>query len=72
LIFTDEEGREAAAEETPFSLAPLGAQSYAITLKTPSALGNYSLQAIATAEDESAHPVISHRNVIVQRAAAEK
>ena len=72
LAFTDDAGREAAAEETPFSLAPLGAQSYTITLKTPSAPGNYSLQAIATAEDENAHPVISHRDVNVQKAAAEK
>ncbi len=72
LVFTDEEDREAAAEETPFSLAPLGAQSYTVTLKTPSAPGNYSLQAIATAEDESAHPTVSRRDVIVQQAATEK
>ncbi len=72
LVFKDEAGREAAVEETPFSLAPLGAQSYLVTLKTPSALGKYSLQAIATAEDERAHPVISHRDVIVKKAAAEK
>ncbi len=72
MVFTDEAGREAAAEETPFSLAPLGAQSYLITLKTPSVLGNYSLQAIATPEDESAHPVISHRDINVQKAVAEK
>ncbi len=72
LVFMDEAGREAAAAETPFSLSPLGAQSYLVTLKAPSALGNYSLQAIATAEDESAHPVISHRNVMVVQAAAAK
>jgi hypothetical protein len=39
---------------------------------TPASLGNYSLQAIATAEDESLHPVISHRNVLVVQAAATK
>jgi hypothetical protein len=72
LVFTDDAGREAAAEETAFSLAPLGAQSYLVTLKTPSALGSYSLQAIATPEDESTHAVISHRDVMVQKAAAEK
>ena len=72
LVFIDEAGREAAAEETAFSLAPLGAQSYLVTLKTPSALGNYSLQAIATAEDERAHPVISRRNVLVVQPASTK
>jgi hypothetical protein len=72
LVFMDDAGREAAAEETAFSLAPLGAQSYTVTLMTPAALGNYSLQAIATAEDESLHPVISHRNVLVVQAAATK
>ena len=72
LVFKDEAGREAAAEETAFSLAPLGAQSYTVTLMTPSVLGNYSLQAIATAEDESMHPVISRRNVLVMQATAIK
>jgi hypothetical protein len=72
LVFKDEAGREAAAEETAFSLAPLGAQSYTVTLMTPSVLGNYSLQAIATAEDESMHPVISRRIVLVMQATAIK
>jgi hypothetical protein len=72
LAFMDDAGREASAEETPFLLAPLGAQSYTVTLQTPSAPGNYSLQAIATAEDESGHPVISRRNVLVVQAAATK
>ncbi len=72
LVFMDNAGREVAAEETPFSLAPLGAQSYLVTLKTPGAPGGYSLQAIATAEDERAHPAISHRDVMVQKGAEEK
>jgi hypothetical protein len=72
LVFTDDAGNEAAAEEQPFTLAPLGAQSYTVTLKTPAAQGSYSLQAIATAEDDSAHPTISRRDVIVQQAAAGK
>ena len=72
LAFTDAAGKEAAAEEEPFRLAPLGAQSYTITLKTPAAQGNYSLQAMATAEDDNAHPMISRRDVMVQQAAAEK
>jgi hypothetical protein len=72
LVFTDDAGKETAAEETPFSLAPLGTQSYLVSLKTPSALGDYSLQAIAMAEDESAHPVISRRDVLVVQAVASK
>ena len=72
LVFTDAAGKEAAAEEEPFSLAPLGAQSYAMTLKAPAAPGEYSLQAIATAEDELTHPTISRRDVTVRAAAAEK
>jgi beta-galactosidase len=72
LVFANEADREAAAEEMPFSLAPLEAQSYLLTLKTPSVQGNYLLEAIASAEDESAHPVISHRNVLVVPAAATK
>jgi hypothetical protein len=72
LAFTDDAGREAAAEEELFSLAPLGAQSYTMTLKTPLAPGSYSLKAIATAEDDSAHPVISRREVMVRQVAAEK
>ena len=72
LVFTDAAGKEAAAEEEPFSLAPLGAQSYSMTLKAPAAPGEYSLQAIATAEDELTHPTISRRDVTVRAAAAEK
>jgi hypothetical protein len=72
LVFTDAAGKEAAAEEEPFSLAPLGAQSFTMTLKAPAAPGEYSLQAIATAEDESTHPTISRRDVTVRAAAAEK
>ncbi len=66
LVFTDAAGKQLAAEERPFMLAPLGAQSYTVTLKTPKAVGSYSLQAIAEADDESAHPTISHRDVMVR------
>lgn len=72
LAFMDAAGKEAAAEERPFELEPLGAQSYTVTLKTPAAIGSYSLQAIATAKDDSAHPVISRREVTVQKALADK
>jgi hypothetical protein len=66
LAFTDASGKESVAEEQPFSLAPLGAQSYLIMLKTPAEAGKYVLSAIASAEDEAAHPTISHRDVMVQ------
>lgn len=66
LAFIDAAGKEIAAKETEFTLAPLGAQSYTITLKTPAEPGKYSLQAIAASEDNSAHPTISHRDVTVQ------
>jgi len=71
LRFTTPEGREAAALEVPFSLAPLGAQSYEVTLKTPDAPGKYLLEAIATAAG-SDHPTISHRDVTLQAGGAHK
>jgi hypothetical protein len=66
LVFTDAAGKELAAVEAPFSLTPLGAQSFTMTLKTPAEPGKCSLQAIAAADDDSAHPTISHRDVTVQ------
>lgn len=72
MVFVDSGGKEAASTEVPFSLDRLGAQSYTITLKTPALAGKYTLQAIAAAEDDSAHPTISRRDVTVQTATAEK
>jgi hypothetical protein len=72
LVFMDAAGKEIASEKTAFTLAPLGAQSYTMTVKTPAEPGKYSLQAIATAEDESADPTISRRDVIVEDAPAQK
>jgi len=66
LAFADAAGKETVAEEMAFNLAPLGAQSYIIRLKSPALPGKYSLRAIAAAEDDSAHPTISHRDVTVQ------
>ena len=71
LVFMDAAGKEAAGEEAPFSLAPLGAQSYTIPLRSAAMPGRYSLQAIATAEDDNAHPTVSHRDVVVQPGARE-
>jgi hypothetical protein len=66
LAFIDAAGKDSAATEIPFSLAPLGAESYLLTLKTPAAPGSYSLQAIATPADDNGHPTISHRDVVLQ------
>lgn len=69
LVFTDAQGKDAAAVEMPFSLEPLGAQSYTLSLPSPAAAGSYTMQAIATPGDDSAHPTISHRDVTVEAAA---
>jgi hypothetical protein len=67
LSFTDSTGKETAAGELPFSIAPLGAETYTITLNPPDAPGSYSLQAIATPADDIDHPTISHRDVELQQ-----
>jgi hypothetical protein len=66
LSFTDAAGEEKAAKDVPFSLAALGAESYTVTMKAPEAPGKYSLRAIASPADDSGHPTISHRDVILQ------
>ena len=67
LVFSNSAG-SSTAKEAPFSLKPLGAQSYTITLRAP-APGAWTLQAIATPTDDAVHPTISHRDVIVQDSA---
>ncbi|MCL2659124.1 MAG: hypothetical protein FWD64_01215 [Acidobacteriaceae bacterium] len=66
LAFIDASGKTAAAQEIPFALAPLAAQSYPVTLDAPPAAGKYTLQAIAAPADDASHPTISHRDVILQ------
>jgi hypothetical protein len=63
------EGKEISAEDMPFALAPLGTDSFAITLKTPEAPGQYVVQAIVIPADDEGHPAISHRDTIVQLSA---
>lgn len=70
LSFNDAAGKETASEEVPFSLAPLGAETYTIAMKVPGAIGPYSLQAVATPADDSSHPTISHRDVTLKESAA--
>jgi hypothetical protein len=64
LVFSNAEGSQNASE-TSFSLPPLGAQSYTITLRAP-APGAWSLKATAIPTDDLTHPTISHRDVVVQ------
>lgn len=66
VSFTDAGGKDAGAEEVPFSLAPLGAQTYNVQLKIPGTPGKYSVQAVASPVDDSSHPTISHRDVVVE------
>ena len=72
LTFKDAAGKDAASASLPFSLPPLGAQSYLLQIKTPSAFGDYSLDATATADGETNHPTTSHRDVTVIAVAATK
>jgi hypothetical protein len=65
LVFTDAKGQEGISSEVPFSLEPLGAQSYTFTVNAPAATGKYTVEAIAAPEDDSSHPTISHRDVSV-------
>jgi hypothetical protein len=70
LEFRNLNGNLAAAQEVPFSLAPLGAESYVIPLTAPGMSGKYILEAIASPADDKDHPTVSHRDVIVTSAIA--
>lgn len=67
LSFIDAQGNEVGAEEMPFEMAPLGAQSYNVMLRSPAMPGQYSLRASATASDDPGHPTISQRSVSLQK-----
>ena len=66
LEFVAADGKTEAFQEIPFSLEPLGAQSYVISLAAPSQSGQYNLQAIAAPADDPSHPTISHRDVTLK------
>ncbi len=66
LEFTGADGKSVAVEDVPFSLAPLGAQSYVVAIKAPVLPGKYTLQAIASPADDRNHPTISHRDVVLE------
>ena len=63
LLFTDAAGQG--------SRGP-GAQSYTVPPIAPAVSGNYSLQVAAAAEDDSAHPTLSHRDVFVREDPTDK
>ena len=71
LEFVAADAKTAASQEIEFSLEPLGAQSYVISLTAPSGAGSYNLQAIAVPADDPSHPTISHRDVTLKLAAAQ-
>ena len=66
LVFADVQGRAATSQEAPFALTALGTQSYSVFLTAPTAPGRYSLQAIATPDDNASHPTVSRREVTLQ------
>jgi hypothetical protein len=72
VSFSNAEGKEIPGEGLPFVLAPLGAESFTITLKFPEAPGKYLVQAIAIPADDTGHTTISHRDTIVQLSAPGK
>ena len=63
LVFKDAAGHEAAVQERPFVLAPAGAESYTFTMPAPTAVGSYSVEAVAVPKDAVSEPTISHRDV---------
>ena len=70
LSFSSADGKTRATEDVAFSLAPLGAQPYTVTIKTPESPGEYILRAIATPVDDSDHPTVSRRHVLLQSSTA--
>jgi beta-galactosidase len=66
LAFFDGAGQQAAAQAMRFSLKPWGAQMYSAELAAPSVAGQYTLRAIATADDEEGDPTISIRDVALK------
>jgi beta-galactosidase len=69
LSFVGALEKEFAGDEVPFSIGPLGAETYYFEMKVPEAPGLYALQAVATPNDDIDNPTISHRNVVLEAAA---
>jgi hypothetical protein len=71
LSFINDAGKEVAGDEVPFSIEPLGAETYTITMNAPDVTGSYSLRALATPVDDTRNPTISHRDVVLNAGAAQ-
>lgn len=69
FVFVDAADRRVDVGETPFSLPPLGAQTYQATVTAPAAPGDYRLEAVAVPDDAPDHPVASRRTVTLRAAA---
>ncbi len=66
LSFVDAAGKEIAGDEVPFSIEPLGGETYTFAMKVPDVAGSYSLRAVATPVDDSGNPTLSHRDVVLK------
>ncbi len=66
LSFVGSDGQSAASGDVPFALSPLGAQSFTIALKAPQTPGKFTVQAVATPNDDTAHPTVSYRDVMLK------
>ncbi len=66
LSFADASEKEIAGDEVPFSIEPLGAETYSFEMKVPESVGSYSLRAIATPTDDTGNPTISHRDIVLE------
>jgi beta-galactosidase len=66
LQFVDEHGNAINSMKRPFHLKGLGADSFDVSVRTPSESGNYTLTATATAFDAASDPTVSRRWVVIK------
>jgi hypothetical protein len=66
LQFVDEHGNAINGIDRPFHLEGLGADSFDVSVRTPSESGNYTLTATATAFDAASDPTVSRRWVVIK------
>jgi len=66
LQFLDDHGKSASSIQVPFHLEALGADSYNVTVRTPSATGKYTLTATATPSNAESDPTVSRRWVAIK------
>jgi beta-galactosidase len=72
LSFADASEKEIAGDDVPFSIEPLGAETYYFEIKVPETAGSYSLRAVANPVDDAGNPTISHRDVVLEIATSTK